>query len=75
MSKVRAKMHCSHTEPNTEEQTTVYFQAVIDGSEENKSFSRWTPSANVVMVISNETPAAKAFKVGKEYYVDFTEVE
>jgi hypothetical protein len=75
MPQVRAKMVCVATEPNINEQTTVNFQAVTSGSEENKSFSRWTPSANIMMVISNETPAAQVFKQGKEYYVDFTEVE
>ena len=75
MRQVRAKMVCVSTEPNTNDQTTVHFQAVTSGSEENKSFSRWTPAANLNMVISNETPAAEVFKQGKEYYLDFTEVE
>lgn len=75
MPQVRAKMVCVSTEPNINDQTTVHFQAVTFGSEENKSFSRWTPTANLNMVISNETPAAQVFKQGKEYYLDFTEVE
>lgn len=49
---------------------SVSFNAVIDGSEENKSFSAATPSLNLNMVISN--PDAKgAFEAGKEYLLTF----
>lgn len=75
MSKVRAKFQCVANEPTSGEQHQVKLLAVVSGSEENKSFSRWTPSASVELCISDETPAATAFEVGKEYYVDFTPAE
>lgn len=75
MSKVRAKMVCTGITPNINDQKTVDFQAVTTGSEENKSFSRWTPCANLSMCISNETTAGDAFEVGKEYFLDFTPAE
>jgi len=53
---------------------TVKLNAVVDGSEENKSFSNYTPSATLSMTIDN--PAAiGAFVPGKSYYVDFTPAE
>jgi hypothetical protein len=75
MTKVRAKLVCTSNEPIEGEQKKVKFQAVISGSEENKSFSRWTPSANLEMYISNETLAGDFFEQGKEYYLDFEAAE
>lgn len=72
MSKVRAKFVCISNEPKEGEQHQVKFNAVMQGSEENKSFSRWTPVANLEMWISDETPASQVFEEGKEYYLDFT---
>lgn len=51
----------------------VSLMAVQNGSEENKSFSINTPSANLIMNISNQTEAVRFFVVGSEYYLDFTE--
>ena len=73
MTKVRAKFVCDSIEDQPEyEQKNVSFSAVIDDSEENKSFAKFTPSGILQMVISYETPASNAFEVGKEYYLDFT---
>lgn len=72
MPKVRAKFVCVSNEQKEGEQHQVKLNAVMQGSEENKSFSRWTPVANLEMWISDETPAAQVFEQGKEYYVDFT---
>jgi len=68
-------MVCTGVTPTDGEQKNVNFQAVTTGSEENKSFSRWTPSASVQMCISNETTAGDFFEQGKEYYLDFTAAE
>ena len=47
MTKVRAKFVCTSVEDQpTYEQKVVSFSAVISGSEENKSFARYTPSGN-----------------------------
>ena len=43
-----------------------------DGSDENNTFARWTPSAALQMSVAN--PALfDAFEVGQQFYVDFTE--
>lgn len=56
------------------ESREVKMSAVTSGSEENKSFSKWTPTASLSMNISNPECFDK-FEVGKEYYIDFTKAE
>ena len=46
---------------------------VISG-EENKSFSKYTPSGKITLTVTNEA-VYDFFKPGKDYYVDFTKVE
>lgn len=70
---VKAKMQCVSVLPTSDNQKVVNLLAVVSDSEENKSFSRWTPSANLEMIISNETPAGEYFKTGKEYFLTFEE--
>lgn len=68
---IRAKMKCHKVDTTLPENVAVTLTAVVDGSEENKSFAKWTPAASVNISISN--PAAlNAFEEGKEYYVDFS---
>lgn len=43
------------------------FQAVVDGSEENKSFFAYTPAGSVKL----STVKDNLFNVGDSYYVDF----
>ena len=43
-----------------------------DGADENNSYARWTPTATLVMYIQNPSLFGK-FKVGQEFYLDFTE--
>lgn len=64
-------MKCESVERRPEFGTeTVRLAAVYDGSDENKSFAAATPSASVLMTISN--PGAHgAFVEGKSYYVTF----
>lgn len=69
---VRAKFVVSqitryHNSPNA---VTVKMQPVYGNTEENKTFWQATPSGSIEMSITAE-PAAKAFELGKEYYVDF----
>jgi hypothetical protein len=55
MAKVRAKFVCIGVEDQpTYEQKVVSFSAVTSGSEENKSFAKYTPSGNLQMWISYE---------------------
>lgn len=76
MSKVRAKVVCRAIEDVPEgEYKNVFFHPVTDGSEENKSFSKYTPSGDIHLAISHDTEASNAFEEGKEYYVDFSEAE
>ena len=74
---VRAKMKCTakrHEGGDTSQYVVLAFQAVTDESEENKSWSKWTPSAHLSMSITN--PAAfDKFEEGKEYFLDFIPVE
>lgn len=74
MAKVRAKFVCNDIKDHSDYgYKGVSLVPVIDGSEENKSFSKYTPSGLVELNISYETEASNAFEVGKEYYIDFTE--
>ena len=51
------------------------FTAVYDdGIEENKRYSKATPSGTLEIQIDNP-PAAEFFELGKSYYLDFTEAE
>jgi len=66
---VRAKFYCdSITQYVTNKGIT--FRAVTKGSEENKSFAKYTPSGELRLSIDPSTPAFDAFVVGKEYYID-----
>lgn len=51
-------------------QVTVRLQAV--GGPENQEWSRWTPSATFDIALKGAL--ADQFEIGKNYYVDFTEV-
>ena len=58
----------------TREGFRVKLAAVTGTSEENASFFKYTPSGTLDMgLVSEET--AKVFVPGKEFYLDFTEVE
>ncbi len=59
---------------NCEPAFTIKARAVTSGSEENKSFWKYTPSGELVMQTVNPE-AAEQFKPGKEFYLDFTPAE
>lgn len=67
---VRAKFKCISVEGNPEWKS-VKLEAIINGSEENKSFFRMTPSGRIAIECINPE-ANKIFEPGKEYFVDFT---
>lgn len=69
---VIAKFKCTSIEDKEGDQKLMTASAVMDGSEENKSFSRWTPAGNLEMWISNETDAMKFFVEGEEFYLNFS---
>lgn len=41
-----------------------------DGSDENNTYAKWTPTADLQMIITNPALFGK-FKVGDEFYVPF----
>jgi hypothetical protein len=52
---------------------TLTLNAVSRG-EENKSWSKYTPSGSITMSVLNEAASAE-FILGEEYYVTFAQVE
>jgi len=52
----------------------VKLSPVISGSDENKSFSQYTPSGDIRMMINNPD-AIGFFVAGEEYYVEFKKAE
>lgn len=73
MNTVRAKFECISIENQPDfEQKIVRFSPVVQGSEENKSFAKYTPAGSLELYISYETEANNAFEQGKEYYLDIT---
>lgn len=73
MAQVRAKFVCTNVNESPEyQQKLVALMPVTTGSEENKSFSKYTPAGNVQLSISYETEASNFFEEGQEYYLDFT---
>jgi hypothetical protein len=76
MSQVRSKFVCSKIEDQpTYAQKVVSFYPVVSGSEENKSFAKYTPGGNAQLIISYETEASDFFEEGKEYFLDFSVAE
>jgi len=74
---VRAKFKCYSKEMKEQgaaPAAALTFYASYGEGEDNKDWSKWTPSGTLQMTISN--PAAfDWFEPGKEYYLDFTEAE
>jgi hypothetical protein len=75
---VRAKFKCERADKypmGEDHQVEVNFHAVYgeDGSA-NASWSKWTPSGQLSMTISNPN-LVDHFEVGKEYYLDIKEAE
>lgn len=44
-----------------------------DGSDEDNTFAKWTPQADLTMTINNPALLGK-FEVGQAFYVDFSPV-
>jgi hypothetical protein len=79
-SKVRAKMFVAEVTKQVGQGQgaqpcgKVKLQVVYGDSEENKTFSKYTPSGSVELYITN-SEAYEAFELGKSYYIDFTPAE
>lgn len=50
---------------------TVKLVAVVNNSDDNKSWSKYTPSGSIEMHITNPE-AFKQFQIGTEVFVDFS---
>lgn len=72
--KVRAKFRCLSVEDFGDHKKAT-LGAVMDDSEENKSFAKYTPSGTLHIGIDGDAPAAAFFKPKKEYYLLFEEIE
>lgn len=70
---VRAKFKVTRTS-KSEYGEEVELSAVTTGSDENKSFFKFTPNGQIRMSVLN-AEASSQFEVGKEFYVDFTRAE
>jgi hypothetical protein len=69
---VRAKFRCNYIAEG-KGNWTIHMSPVYsdDPASENKFFTDATPAGTFQMVVTKEE-AAKAFEVGKNYYLDFT---
>lgn len=81
MTSMRAKLKVSYVHENVydgkKQGERLSFHAVCaskypdDGSDENNTFAKFSPSAEFTINVANPALFDK-FKVGEEYYVDFT---
>jgi len=81
MASMRAKMRINRIEKQGENYETLHLNAVArnsgypeDGSDENNTFSKFTPVATLSISITNPALIGK-FAEGEEYYLDFTKAE
>lgn len=73
---VRCKMRCDGLEASIDASQepnggTVRLNPVVNGSEENKNFFKYTPGGTLVLSTINQA-AFSQFTLGSEYYVDVT---
>jgi len=79
MPKMRAKMTIASVLKHTGHET-LKFHAVsaksypADGSDEDNTFAKFSPSANLEITIANPALLG-AFQPGETFYVDFTPVD
>ena len=68
--------YASSGPPQSEEQqtATLEFAPVTQGSEENKTFWKYTPTGKIELGTINRN-VVKALDLGKEYYVYITDVK
>lgn len=76
---MRAKFRVTKVEPFGTTMERLHFAAVsksdgpypVDGSDENNTFARYSPSAACTIDVANPALFGK-FEVGNQFYVDFT---
>lgn len=57
-----------------QEAQTIRLTPVVDGSEENKQFYKYTPGGSIDLSTVN-ADAGNQFELGAQFYVDFTKAE
>ena len=72
---IEARFTCNDASPNAWGGKSVAFNAVYDSKGANASFSKATPSGQILMSVDNETSAATEFERGVTYKVTFERVE
>lgn len=71
---VRAKFVCNSVEVYTESKKAKLSAVYSNDTQENADFTKYTPSGNIEILITNEAKAAEYFIPGEQYYVDFSNV-
>lgn len=77
---MRAKLYVTHVDKLNPSYQTVYFSAVSadkypeDGSDENNTYAKFSPSAHLQLSIANPALLDK-YAPGDHFYVDFTPCE
>lgn len=75
MPRMRCKVKLASLSDAYSNGVSVKFTPVAGNSEENKTFHAATPGGEFTAVLSKAAAdALGAFKLGEEYYVDFTPV-
>ncbi len=73
--KTRAKFKCiEKISSEFNDNIQVNLEAVTTGSKENEEFWKYTPGGLITLTLDNSR-AIDIFKIGQEYYVDFTLAE
>lgn len=70
----RCKVTCNYIHQSDVNGSHLIFTPVVDGSEENKQFFKYTPGGQIQFYVTNEAVASR-FEMGKQYYVDFSQAE
>lgn len=69
---VRAKFNCVSVEPNPGgEGVDVLMRAVIGEEGDNAEWSKWTPTGELTMHVTNPS-AAERFVPGWDYFIDIS---
>jgi hypothetical protein len=71
---MKAKLKVEYTVKTGDESEVLVMSPVTSGSEENKSFCKWTPWGKLELSISNPSLVG-TFNPGDEFIVDFTKCE
>ena len=80
MADMRAKVKLNHIQHNFGSETLIFNPVAKkggypdDGLDENNTFAKYTPSGQFAITVANPALLGK-FKIGEEYYVDFTKAE